>query len=233
MNETPEELRLRYSQLSDRELVRLYDEGGLSETAEKVLVEMIWERGIDVSRVEEIEREKEAEAAAVAARRDSGELEGLGGWLILLQIGMWLSVLGYISLFITDYLPVLFGNEYQSLADPNSFDYIPFWKELIIVQVLGALALVSVNAVALYAFYTKKAAFPRLFIILRVAEVLLIVMIAMFANFIFEDGESIITTRLLRTIGTTVIWIGYLRISERVANTFVNPWRSTPKPQTV
>ncbi|WFR62329.1 DUF2569 domain-containing protein [Paenibacillus amylolyticus] len=151
-------------------------------------------------------------------------VSGLGGWLILVQIGLFLTVIFLAAQLIQFSLPTMTTETWELLTSEQSDYYHPLWGPVIIFEtVYNALFLVF-GIYTIIALYSKKSIFPRLMIMfysvslaVGIIDYLLLLQIPMARE--LEDGSS------LRDIGRSAlacaIWIPYFIKSERVHNTFV------------
>ncbi|WP_020615471.1 DUF2569 domain-containing protein [Paenibacillus daejeonensis] len=152
-------------------------------------------------------------------------IEGLGGWLILVQIGLYLTLLliGYYS--ATGTIPILLDSEFWTvLTSPDLEFYHPAVGPIIIFEAAYNFLLFGFIIYILICFYQKKWIVPRLMIIfyslsflLAVADAFLVFNIPFLRE--LDEGETM--RDLGRSAMTCAIWIPYFRKSVRVQNTFV------------
>lgn len=149
------------------------------------------------------------------------QLEGLGGWLIFVQLGLYFTLV-LIAFQLAIYTVPLMGSEtWSEFANPSSELYDPLIRPLL----FGELVFNTVNLVlavlCLIKMYQKKAAFPRLMILFYLINLLAgMVEYAMIAQIplLQEDNDL---RGLVRQILMTAIWVPYFLRSVRVRNTFV------------
>jgi hypothetical protein len=149
-----------------------------------------------------------------APSKEVRPLEGISGWLVLMAIG---QVLGPLQVF-TGML-----NEYTSLPDGTIARYpLAFAGDLILrVTFIGLLIYTAVH------FFSKRASFPRLFIISYVASLCIPFLIGLWVT--FTSGVNTIGNLFTGSdLGaysfgavTGAIWVAYVINSVRVKNTFV------------
>lgn len=151
-------------------------------------------------------------------------VSGLGGWLILIQIGLWFSVIMFLLQINQFTLTILNKEIWEVLTAQDSGYYHPLWAPVIIFEVVFNLLFLVFTVYAMMAFYRKKAILPRLMIIfyslsfvVGVVDSLLLYQIPIARE--LEDGSSI--WDIARSAIACAIWIPYFRKSERVKNTFV------------
>jgi len=152
-------------------------------------------------------------------------VSGLGGWLVLVQIGLYASIiLSSIALF-SDLLPSLDSEGWAYLTSESSEAYHPLWGPTIIFEIVSNAFVVLFCLYILFMFYAKKSVLPKLMIILYVVNVLFLMidfaLVQQIVNSFPELGENS-AKEVTRAILTGLIWIPYFLKSVRVRNTFVN-----------
>jgi hypothetical protein len=149
---------------------------------------------------------------------------GLGGWLILVQIGLYFTI---IMLFIQLFqyaVPALSAETWNVLTSKQSEFYHPLWGPVLIFETLYNVVLLVFCAYILIVFYGKRSVLPRLMIIFYSASLIIGII-----DFIFlyqiplarELGNEGSIRDIARSAITCAIWIPYFIKSERVHNTFV------------
>jgi hypothetical protein len=152
-------------------------------------------------------------AAAHAPTFSTGsDLEGIGGWLILVAIGLALAPLRSIhGIYAT--LRVLYGSRFEHV-----FSVHPGLAGLILFEAatntIFLIALIALN----YLFYQKKKSFPSLMITFLVSEVTLILIDQIVTMHFYPRHPA--TTLISNTV-TAAVWIPYYLCSARVKATFV------------
>lgn len=152
-------------------------------------------------------------------------VSGLGGWLILVQIGLYLTIIGLLIQIVRYNIPSLIDESWQVLMSKDSALYDPFWQPLIIFNAFANISFFLFSITVLVLFYRKKSMVPRLMIILYSASLLIgivdyILLLQIGIGKELDDGESI--RNIIKSSITCLIWIPYFLISERVQGTFVN-----------
>ena len=151
------------------------------------------------------------------------EPRGLGGWLILVAIGLALTAGRAFLLVFGTFLPIFTGGQWEMLTTKGSPAYHPFWAPLLLFEVTGN-ALLGVAAIAgLVLFFRKSAAFATFMIGLFLfgAMFLLIDVVAgTQIPAVSSTDDSGGARDLVRSLVACAIWIPYMRKSQRVRNTF-------------
>jgi hypothetical protein len=158
------------------------------------------------------------EADVTESRNQQPELTGIGGWLVLVAIG---QVFGIFRI-------LFFLRDYYTRMDARIFEKYPaaIWGEAVVNA--GILALVISTTVL---FFRRSRKFPRFFICEMIAMVVLPIITIVWVAFAIsiysgrtfwelasldrEDGIQLVAAM----IGAAV-WIPYILLSQRVANTF-------------
>jgi hypothetical protein len=137
---------------------------------------------------------------------EKGGPKGLGGWLVLIQIGFWIGTLYLISFTIGMLL----------MAISEGIYFFLFF-------LLGG-GLVIINIYALILMYKKRRRFPIIAILSLWGEFGLVVLIYGLAILInLEDSSQSIAEvvgAIALSLITTLIWTAYFKESKRVKNTF-------------
>jgi hypothetical protein len=149
----------------------------------------------------------------------AGEEVGIGGWLILPVIGLFLTPLqGLVQM--GDYSGLMKNMQYLT-AVQGGFVWFEIIANLVIVVAMPIYLLVQL--------FQRKALFPKAYVVWAVANIVfefldLIAAQALFGE-IFEksntrlvDGDTL--KSILRSVVLVVVWVPYMKISTRVRNTF-------------
>ncbi|MDR9856179.1 DUF2569 domain-containing protein [Paenibacillus sp. VCA1] len=158
------------------------------------------------------------------------DLRGLGGWLVLVQINMYYSLLLLSDYFFRNLLPIYSPETWNSLTSPNGEYYNPHAKRLFMLETLSTAVLLGLLVVAFVLLYRKKAAFPWILICYFVLSV----MFDLGTNMVFdrfltyedlsgaERDQYMQNGQIIRRFVFSVVWVAYLLRSKRVKNTFVH-----------
>ena len=84
--------------------------------------------------------------------RDAGPV-GLGGWLVLVALGLFITPLRVGAILQTDLLPIFTEGYWPLLTSPSSDAYHPLWAPLLIFETAGNFAVVAASIVALVLFF--------------------------------------------------------------------------------
>ncbi len=158
--------------------------------------------------------------------------EGLGGWLILVIIGLGLSLVRIPWTICTTLVPLLFDGTLAQLSDPQSAAYHPLWLPLIVFEFVGNLIMMGLAATTLLLMCMRSRYTPAMAITLYASSVGFISLDLLACNMIPAlaeqpvDGESL--RELGRSLFAALIWIPYFLVSKRVRATFTRHWPTLP-----
>jgi len=179
---------------------------------------------------EEVGEEERAGVKALLASGSSGEPVGIGGWMILPLIGLFLTPLFSARALLVDIAPMFDSEVWRALTVPGGAGYHPAWAPIGYVSFGANVLLVAGSITLIYFMFRKLAIFPKgmvvfyLFIFtVSVAEFLVmqLVMADAFPG-MMDELQSELTRGLARAFVGIVIWVPYFMTSQRVKNTFVN-----------
>ena len=151
-------------------------------------------------------------------------VSGLGGWLILIQIGLWFTLVMLLAQISQSVLPILNTETWEILTSKDSGYYHPLWGPMIIFEAIYNILFLLFTVYVIVAFYRKKAILPRLMIIFYSLSLTVVIVDSLMLSQIpmareLADGSSI--RDIARSAIACAIWIPYFIKSERVQNTFV------------
>jgi hypothetical protein len=154
----------------------------------------------------------------------SVQLQGLGGWLILVGFGLCVGLLTRSYLVLSNWDGYFSLQVWQSFALPQSDQYHPAYAPLLIVELLGNIALFGINLLAVGLFFTKRKAFPKVFLLLLWASAILIVgdeLVCRQIPFLAKESNAASFRLMTRSVSCALLWSAYTLKSRRVKATFV------------
>jgi len=95
-------------------------------------------------------------------------LEGIGGWLVIVALGLVITPVRIIILIITTYPEIFSTGVWEALTTQGSDSYNPLWAPILIGEVLINIALISVWIYMGYLFIKRKKVFPNWYISIAV-----------------------------------------------------------------
>ncbi|MCX5717953.1 MAG: DUF2569 domain-containing protein [Nitrospirae bacterium] len=152
------------------------------------------------------------------------KLEGIGGWLILVAIGLIFNPLRMLVSLGKDLLPAFSSETWAIMTTPGTEAYHPLWAPLLIFELAGNSIFIIFSIIAAIMFFRKKKIFPKMIIIFLLSNLVFVAAdyfaakaIPLIAN--QNDPESV--RELARTLIGCLIWVPYFIKSKRVKTTFV------------
>ncbi|MDG0874964.1 DUF2569 domain-containing protein [Paenibacillus thiaminolyticus] len=151
--------------------------------------------------------------------------QGLSGWLIFVQIRLWLLFIMILYLLFSEIFPIYQSNTWSLLTTPESEYYHSMWSVLIIFETVSTLLTLMLLIMVLVLFYRTKKLLPTMIIVLYIWNIL-----SSFADYYLaslipggQDADTLEALKpLVRSSILSVIWIIYFIRSKRVKATFVN-----------
>ena len=151
--------------------------------------------------------------------------EKIGGWLILLAIGLILAPLRVLVFLGKDFVPIFTTKTWSVLTTPGTGAYHPLWAPILMFEGVGNTALIVFSVIVAIYFFQKRRIVPKLMIALLLANVFFVGTDYFVANLIpavgsQKDVESM--GEFARVVIACVIWVPYFLVSKRVKATFVH-----------
>lgn len=152
------------------------------------------------------------------------DYSGLGGWLVLVQIGLYFGLINLLVQLFQYSLPAVAPETWNMITSKDSEFYHPLWRPLLTFELTYNILFLLFIAYILINFYRKKSIVPRLMIISYIVTVVVGIIDTAILNQIpmaaeLEDGSSY--REIFKSLVTCAIWIPYFLKSERVKNTFI------------
>lgn len=149
--------------------------------------------------------------------------EGLGGWLILVAIGLIVTPIRIGFLLVQTYIPLFAEGHWAELTDSSSTVYHPLWGPLIVFEIVGNLAMMICAGIALVLFFRRSPLFPKLMIGFYLAGLAFLLLDFFAGNLIpavAAQADPDAFRELSRSVIACAIWVPYMLRSRRVRNTF-------------
>lgn len=148
-------------------------------------------------------------------------LKGLGGWLIIVHISMWLSLLNACVNVVFVTLPKII--QFSKYTDPASSMYEAKWSFLIPLQFIGNLLIVVTLLILLFKFVSRSSTFPKWFISFNIGVTAFYILdfaINLVLSPISDEDFFLSISAVMRQGLLCLLWIGYMLRSKRVKVTF-------------
>ena len=158
------------------------------------------------------------------------KVAGIGGWLILPIIGLFLTPILTGMNLVNGILPAFQPEAWATLTTAGGTGYHPVWAPYLIFGLISACILIIAAIVLLVLLFKKLSIFPKLiiayYIFIFAAALIDIVVLYFFILKAFPLLEATIQAdvikQMARALVAILIWVPYFIKSERVKNTFVN-----------
>ena len=150
---------------------------------------------------------------------------GLGGWLILVGLGVVISPFRLLGEITQNHVPMFNDGTYETLTTPGTALYHPFWSTFIWGEIVINTFVVIASIALIVVFFSKKKIFPKFYIGLVSFSYLFILVDAMLIKVVMPNADifDVDTVKeLIRGLFAAVIWIPYMLFSKRVKVTFIN-----------
>ncbi|HKZ21923.1 MAG TPA: DUF2569 domain-containing protein [candidate division Zixibacteria bacterium] len=148
----------------------------------------------------------------------------IGGWLILVAIGLIFTSLRILLLTFKDIIPVFAPQTWSVLTTPTSAVYHPLWAPLLIGELVGNLFFVCLGIVLVVLFFQKRRIFPKLAILYLLANLVFVVgdtLVAGLIPVVAQQDNTSSVKEIVRSVVGAGIWVPYFIMSKRVKSTFV------------
>lgn len=180
--------------------------------------------------------------------KESGP-QKIGGWLILLAIGLVLSPIRLIFTLFTTHFPIFTGDSWIALTTESSQYYISGFGPLLIVEVIGNLICLALSLYLLRLFFSRQRSFPKWYIGTMFFYLAFITLDSLAVSIIMPHVSFLDKGIIFSILGSVLalsIWGTYLIKSQRSQRTFImqagevafdvtqegkNQEISTPEPQ--
>ena len=152
------------------------------------------------------------------------QYDKIGGWLILVVIGLILAPIRLLVVLFKDLLPALSADTWSRLTTPGTEAYHPLWAPLLFFEILGNCLFILFPIIVAVFFFQKRRFVPRLIIVLLLANLVFVAIDYFAADLIpfvaaQEDMGSLV--ELIRVLIACAIWVPYFLVSKRAKGTFV------------
>jgi hypothetical protein len=151
--------------------------------------------------------------------------KGIGGWLILVVIGLVISPIRISYFMLTNHWPIFRDGMWPVLTTPGTEAYHALWAPLIAFEIVGNLVSIALPLVTLWFFVRKSRRTPVLAIcwyIWAAAFVVVDFFVAGLIPAVAAQSDSDGVKELVRSIVGAAIWVPYFLVSKRVKATFID-----------
>ncbi len=151
-------------------------------------------------------------------------LEGLGGWLVFVGLGIIISPLVIIGKNFSAHSEIFSNGSWEVLTTPGAVAYNPLWAPLICGEMATLGGMVLAWIFTAYLFFSNKKVFPKWYIGMLLFTLAFMFIDALAINFLLpnEPAFDVETTKEFRcAFIIALIWVPYMIVSKRVKATFV------------
>jgi len=152
------------------------------------------------------------------------DLKGLGGWLILVGIGVVIGPFRLAYGYGPMYYSIFTDGTFEILTTAGTEAYHSLWAPLLIGEALYNSIMVLASLYLIYLFFTKHYLFPKVYIAIVAISLLFIPLDAWLSSFVLVDEpmfDPTTTKEFTRTLVNAIIWVPYMLASKRVKATFI------------
>jgi branched-subunit amino acid transport protein len=155
---------------------------------------------------------------------EQNNLEGLGGWLVLVGLGIIISPLKVIGMVFPVYSEMFSNGSLAALTTPGAEAYNPLWAPILFGEMAINGGLVLAWIFVAFLFFSKKKGFPKWYIGMLLFTLAFILIDALAIKSVLPNEpvfDAQTTKELGRSLIVTLIWVPYMLVSKRVKATFV------------
>jgi len=152
------------------------------------------------------------------------KLEGIGGWLVLIAIGLMISPIKTGVALVRDVFPAFNAGVWDKLTTAGSQAYHPLWAPLLIMEMAGNIIFILFPLAILFLFFSKKKFTPLFIIIFLLSNLTFVIVDYLFAMripLVASMPDETTPVEIIRMAVACAIWVPYFLRSKRVKNTFV------------
>jgi len=151
-------------------------------------------------------------------------LEGLGGWLILVGLGIVISPLRMISVLVPLYHEMFSTGSFETLTTPGTEAYHPLWAPVVYGEITLNVAIGLAWVFIAILFFSRKKAFPKWYIGTVIFSLVFVISDVLVVKYLLPN-ESVLDPDTIkeftRSLATCLIWVPYMLVSKRVKATFI------------
>lgn len=148
----------------------------------------------------------------------------IGGWLILVALGVIFAPLRILYFSSTTYPPMFSDGTWEALTTETSEAYSPIWGPFLLGEMVVNLAVVGASVYLAFLFFTKKSNFPKWYAGIAVFSVIFILVDAYMVTLVVPnmpmfDPET--AKEFGKSLVSCLVWTPYLFLSQRSKETFI------------
>lgn len=149
--------------------------------------------------------------------------DGIGGWLILNLIGLFVRILQEVYALAVDHAVTWDATRWNLLTLPGGTGYDPLWAPALLFEMSFSILMLVLSVLSIVLMLQKRVIFPRVIIAFLVLMLIFKCIDTAIVNQIpymvkLQDGKF--DSDFVRVIVQSFIWIPYFIVSKRVKATF-------------
>jgi len=153
------------------------------------------------------------------------QYDKIGGWLILVAIGLIITPVRLIVFILTDLLTAFSPENWHLLTTPGTEAYHPLWAPILIFELVGNFMFFLFSIIVAIYFFQRDKIAPKMIIIFLLSNLIFVAVDYFIGNlipFVRDLNNTQSTNELIRIVIGCLIWVPYFLMSKRVKGTFVH-----------
>lgn len=150
-------------------------------------------------------------------------LEGIGGWLVLVAIGLFLRPILVLVTIGKSYSAYFSAETWSLVTTPGSASYHPMYGAMLVFELFSNITMFIFSILLIILFFQKRFAFPRFFIAYMIIFLGIMVLDHIGTGVVdkIQKNDAAAMREITRGFMTGLIWSLYMLTSKRVKATFV------------
>jgi len=147
----------------------------------------------------------------------------IGGWLILVGIGVLLRPFYLFFSLYPIYRHMFSAEQWEILRTAGRMAYGPLFVPFIYTELILNILVILAALYLIYLFFRKDHRFPNYFIAFMLFNLGFVLLDAWVGGLLTEEAifDAATLQEIWRIVIPSLIWIPYMRLSQRVKETFV------------
>lgn len=160
---------------------------------------------------------------ATSTVSDSRGPSGLGGWLVIVAIGVVITPFHLAYGILQAYPGIFRDGTWTALTDPVSPSYHPLWAPVLLTEITINVIFFAVSVLLLILFFRRSWRFPKLYIVFLASHLAFAIADSFSMSIVLPQQPADVLEMArdnFKSFVATMIWIPYMMVSRRVKNTF-------------